>query len=175
MDGPETFLKKQYNILLNQSKQLGFTISELKTDFTISDVSETTILELKILPPSDAYSSYILINKIYVSTNKGVNYTSLDSLIPYAREALITTTASSQKKNNALQPFKTLFGTNKLSINEVADTLISLADIVPSNHKNFSNSGNQKKYSLSFKSQSNKIQIKKITADCWASWNGEGC
>jgi len=117
------YLKQQYQILLDQSKLLGFTVEPINTNgsllfFNITNVTENDITKLNILSPK--YNFFIYVNNIRVFSDSK-EYTNI-TLNTFLNEAITTTNT----KKTIMQPFSKLYGTEQHNVNELTDDLTSL-------------------------------------------------
>lgn len=125
------YLEKQYNLLLQQSiKNNSFKVHPIqppKLDvlyagtFTIENVNEQDIMNLNILSPSTLLNTFIFVNSVEVSKNGG-EYITNYPLKEFMNQAVSTNTSN----KSIIKPYQTLYGPDKININELTDKLQEL-------------------------------------------------
>jgi len=142
------FLKKQFDFIQSQNSNT-FKVSPIVTNrngttFSIFNVSEDAIAKLRLLTPNISYGSFIVIDRIWVSSNNH-SYISNDSLKILLNETLTNNLGN----KSTFKPFTTSFGNNNLNINQLTDKIYGI-------HNN--NTLNTiKKYKIRFRCYSIKV------------------
>jgi hypothetical protein len=125
------YLEKQYNLLLQQSiKNNSFKVHSIqppKLDdlyagtFTIENVNEQDIMDLNIFSPSKLLNTFIFVTSVEVSKNGG-EYITNYPLKEFMNQAVSTSTSN----KSIIKPYQTLYGPDKININELTDKLQEL-------------------------------------------------
>ena len=112
----QTFIKKQRELSLAQSKPFGFAVSAVSgNSITLTGVSETALPQLQILAVGIPYSATIMVTSVAVATSNGT----MQNLL--LQNTLNDAIATGQSVKGIGTPFETGFGAANMSVNGAAD------------------------------------------------------